>query len=99
MTSPGLGETLVDKLTAQRTTRAGKGAQGAAVSVDFAPAALDRELAGIEQFGQAARRTLRQFDLGRALRMTEFGRIDIGEADLRPAIPDRVAIDDASNPR
>ena len=84
-----------DQHRAQALAAARQYAQFAAITIFIAVYALQRERARIDELVQppCCRGTARR--LCCALRLMGFGGIDIGDADLTPAIPERIAINDA----
>lgn len=74
-------------------------AQGAAIAVGLAALGDQREATGVEQVRQPARGGRAEPRLVRAGGMADLGCVDVGDADLGAAIPERVAIDDAGHAR
>lgn len=92
---PSPCEPFRDKNPAEGLTVAIDGAKLAAILIFVAPSGRQGEAAGIEQTVQPTLGRFTQLRLTHAARWTEFGRVDIGDADLLTTKPEIVAIDHA----
>lgn len=92
-----MGKALGDQHLPERTPIAFDDAQLAAILVFVAIRRAQIEPSATQQLGKPPRRLATKNGLGLALRRTDFGRVDIGNADLDAIEPERVAIDDASD--
>ena len=96
---PVFGKALALQHFTKAVATAQDHAQRAPVAIGLAPFDRKCEGARVEQIDQPPRGSFGQLRLIGTGRVAEFGRIDIGDADLEAAIPERIAIDDAGDAR
>src|ERR1044071_486110 len=95
-TIPTTGEAFSDENFAKRATVALHSAKLAPIAVLVGAATIDElKRPGIHQFQKAVFSALAQGEFGLAFVLIGFRRIDVFQPDLKPAIVDRVAVDDA----
>lgn len=92
-----MGKALGHQHLPERTPIAFYDAQLAAILVFVAIGRAQIESSAAQQFGKPPRSLATKNGFGLALRRTDFRRVDIGNADLDPVEPERIAIDDASD--